>query len=161
MERLLGRVLEDQRCTGGGRAQETDPAPELRRALHQGPVGGGLAPTPSGSSSGPNSGSRSGSGLGELLAELQSYGVRVEDGIQARRGGAGPSDAGMIRVEGVPVTFPFTADYVAESPYVLRREEAEGQEDGGGWGVYREGRRLAGAAVPPRPEVYELTAADR
>jgi radical SAM protein (TIGR04043 family) len=115
-----------------------------------------LAPTPSGS----GSGSSSGPGLGELLAELQSYGVRVEDAIQARRGGAGPSDAGMIRVEGVPVTFPFTADYVAESPYVLRREGAEGQEDGGGWGVYREGRRLAGAEVPPRPKFYELTTAD-
>ena len=80
-----------------------------------------MAPTPSVSNFGPGSGS----GLGELLAELQSYGVRVEDGIQARRGGAGPSDAGMIRVEGVPVTFPFTADYVAESPYVLRREAEE------------------------------------
>jgi hypothetical protein len=84
--------------------------------------------------------------------------VRVEDTIQARRGGAGPSDAGMIRVEGVPVTFPFTADYVAESPYVLR---PEGPEDGaGGWGVYREGRRLAGAEVPPRPRFYDMTTAD-
>ncbi|HEX9316294.1 MAG TPA: hypothetical protein VGA71_12920, partial [Actinomycetota bacterium] len=85
----------------------------------------------------------SGPELGELLAELQSYGVRVEDTIQARRGGAGPSDAGMIRVEGVPVTFPFTADYVADSPYVLRPDG-----DGSSWGVYREGRRLAGAEVP-------------
>jgi len=64
----------------------------------------------------------------------------------------------MIRVEGVPITFPFTADYVAESPYVLR---PEGPEEGpGGWGVYREGRRLAGAEVPPRPRFYDMTTAD-
>ena len=100
----------------------------------------------------------SGPALGELLAELQSYGVRVEDTIQARSGGAGPSDAGMIRVEGVPITFPFTADYVAESPYVLRPEGSE--EGAGGWGVYREGRRLAGAEVPPRPRFYDMTTAD-
>ena len=97
----------------------------------------------------------SGPELGELLAQLQSYGVRVEDDIQARRGGAGPSDAGMIRVEGIPVTFPFTADYVADSPYVLRPDR-----DGSSWAVYREGRRLAGAEVPPRPKFYELTTAD-
>ena len=101
----------------------------------------------------------SGPALGDLLAELQSYGVRVEEGIQARSGGAGPSDAGMIRVEGVPLTFPFTADYVADSPFVLRPED---RPDGsqGAWGVYRDGRRLAGAEVPPRPKFYDLTTAD-
>jgi radical SAM protein (TIGR04043 family) len=97
----------------------------------------------------------SGPELGELLAEIQSRGVRVEDTIQARSGGAGPSDAGMIRVEGVAITFPFTADYVAESPYVLRPDG-----DDGGWAVYREGRRLAGAEVPPRPKFYDLTTPD-
>ena len=93
--------------------------------------------------------------LGRLLSELQSYGVRVEEPIGGRRGGAGPSDAGMIRVEGIQVTFPFTADYVADSPYVLKAEDSEG-----GWGVYREGRRLARAEVPPRPRFYDLTTAD-
>lgn len=91
--------------------------------------------------------------LGTLLAELQSFGVRLEEGIEGRRGGAGPADAGMIWVEGIPVTFPFVADYVSGSPYVLRHEE-------GGWGLYREGRRVAGARVPPRPRFYELTTAD-
>ena len=96
--------------------------------------------------------------LGRLLAELQSYGVRVEDSLGAggaRSGGAGPSDAGMIRVEGVQVTFPFTADFVAGSPYSLRPEG-----DAGGWAVYRDGTRLAGAEVPPRPRFYDMTTAD-
>ena len=93
--------------------------------------------------------------LGRLLAELQSYGVRIERGsVSARSGGAGPSDAGMIRVEGVQVTFPFTADYVTESPFALREEEA------GGWGVYRGAERLAGAEVPSRPRFYDLATAD-
>ncbi|MGH7749789.1 MAG: MSMEG_0568 family radical SAM protein, partial [Candidatus Dormibacteria bacterium] len=54
--------------------------------------------------------------LGRLLTELQSRGVRLEGPVEARRGGAGPSDAGMIHVEGVPVTVPVSAAYVAESP---------------------------------------------
>jgi radical SAM protein (TIGR04043 family) len=91
--------------------------------------------------------------LGRLISELQSYGVRVEEHIEARSGGAGPSDAGMIRVEGVQVTFPFGAEYVAQSPFVLRPE-------GEAWGIYRDGERLAGAEVPPRPRFYDLSTAD-
>ncbi|HWO71807.1 MAG TPA: MSMEG_0568 family radical SAM protein [Actinomycetota bacterium] len=92
--------------------------------------------------------------VGRLIIELQSLGVRVEDGgLEGRRGGAGPSDAGMIWVEGVPVTFPFAAEYVARSPFVLR-------PDGDGWALYRGDRRLASARIPPRPRFYDLTTAD-
>ncbi|MGQ0670942.1 MAG: MSMEG_0568 family radical SAM protein [Actinomycetota bacterium] len=89
-----------------------------------------------------------------LLTELQSYGVRIEeDGLEGRRGGAGPADAGMIYVDGTPVTFPFISEYVASSPFVLRR-------DGKGWDLYREDHRLAGAQIPPRPKIYDLETAD-
>jgi radical SAM protein (TIGR04043 family) len=91
--------------------------------------------------------------LGRLLTELQSRGVRLEGPVEARRGGAGPSDAGMIHVEGVPVTVPVTAAYVAGSPYTMRREEE-------GWGIYREGVRLASAAAPERPRYYDLSTTD-
>jgi radical SAM protein (TIGR04043 family) len=91
--------------------------------------------------------------LGRLLTELQSRGVRLEGPVEARRGGAGPSDAGMIHVEGVPVTVPVTAEYVAGSPYSMRRED-------GGWGIYREGVRLASAAAPERPRYYALSTDD-
>ena len=94
-----------------------------------------------------------GADLGGLLTELQTHGVRVEEPVEARRGGAGPSDAGMIRVEGVPVTVPVGAAYVAGSPFSMRRE-------GGGWGIYREGVRLASAQAPARPRFYELSTAD-
>jgi radical SAM protein (TIGR04043 family) len=91
--------------------------------------------------------------LGRLLVELQRYGVSVEEPAGGRRGGAGPADAGMVWIEGIPVTFPFAAEYVAESPFALRQEES-------GWGLYREGRRLADAEIPPRPKCYALNTAD-
>jgi len=91
--------------------------------------------------------------LGRLLTELQSRGVRLEGPVEARRGGAGPSDAGMIHVEGVPVTVPVTAGYVAGSPFTMRREDE-------GWGIYREGVRLASAQAPERPRYYALSTDD-
>ncbi|HEY6379855.1 MAG TPA: MSMEG_0568 family radical SAM protein [Candidatus Dormibacteraeota bacterium] len=91
--------------------------------------------------------------LGELIIDLQSLGLRVEREVEARRGGAGPSDAGMIWVEGVQVTVPVGASYVAESPYLLRSEE-------GAWGIYRDGNRVASATLAPRPRYYELSTAD-
>jgi radical SAM protein (TIGR04043 family) len=92
--------------------------------------------------------------LGELITDLQSLGLRVEaTGLDSRRGGAGPSDAGMIWIEGVAVTVPVAAPYVASSPFVLRNEDD-------GWGVYREGTRVASAALAARPRFYDLTTAD-
>ena len=92
--------------------------------------------------------------LAELLTALQSSGLRVEVPLAARAGGAGPADAGMLYVEGVQTTVPTSAGYVASSPYALRGE------DDGSWAVYRDGERLAGAALAPRPRYYELTTAD-
>jgi radical SAM protein (TIGR04043 family) len=93
-------------------------------------------------------------GLGPLLTELQSVGVRVEDtGLEGRRGGAGPSDAAMIWVEGIAVTFPFASEYVSRSPFVLRPESE-------GWGLYREQERIGTATLPARPRFYDLTTAD-
>jgi radical SAM protein (TIGR04043 family) len=93
--------------------------------------------------------------LGPLIAEVQSLGVKVEERMEeGRSGGAGPADAGMIWIEGIPVTFPHVSGFAASSPYVLRRPEGEG------WGVYRDGRRLAGATLPARPSFYDLRTAD-
>ena len=92
--------------------------------------------------------------LGPLLTELQSVGVRVDDtGVEGRRGGAGPSDAAMIWVEGIAVTFPFASEYVARSPFVLRPEHE-------GWGLYRGKERIGTATLPARPRFYDLNTAD-
>jgi radical SAM protein (TIGR04043 family) len=59
----------------------------------------------------------------------------------------------MVWIEGVAVTVPVAAPYVARSPYVLRNDDD-------GWAVYREGTRVASAALAPRPRYYDLTTAD-
>jgi radical SAM protein (TIGR04043 family) len=59
----------------------------------------------------------------------------------------------MIWVEGVAVTVPVGADYVASSPFVLRREDE-------GWGIYRDRARIATADPLERPRFYDLTTAD-
>ena len=91
--------------------------------------------------------------LGRLITELQSKGLQVERPFETRRGGAGPADAGMIWVEGIAVTVPVGASYVAGSPFVLRREDE-------GWGIYRDGARVATADPLERPRFYDLATAD-
>jgi radical SAM protein (TIGR04043 family) len=91
--------------------------------------------------------------LGRLITELQSLGLRVEQPFEARRGGAGPADAGMIWVEGVAVTIPVGAAFVAGSPFVMRREDE-------GWGIYRDRVRVATADPLQRPRFYDLSTAD-
>jgi radical SAM protein (TIGR04043 family) len=90
-----------------------------------------------------------------VLADLQSLGVRVEpDALtEARSGGAGPSDAGMMWVEGIPITFPHSSGFVSSSPFSIRKEED-------GWGLYRQSERLAAVTLPPKPQFYELSTAD-
>ncbi len=92
--------------------------------------------------------------LAALITALQSEGLRVEVPMESRAGGAGPADAGMLYIEGVPVTVPTSAAYVKASPYRLRAE------DDGGWGVYHGPDRLADATLAPRPKYYDLTTAD-
>ena len=70
--------------------------------------------------------------------------------METRTGGAGPTDAGMLWIEGFPVTAPTTSG----SPYVLR------SEDNGAQGLYRDGVRLASATGARRPRFYDRTTAD-
>ncbi len=92
--------------------------------------------------------------LASLIVDLQSRGLKVETAFEKRPGGAGPSDAGMIWIEGTAVTVPVDADFVAGTPYTL-----QGDEDGG-FGIYANGQRLADATPADRPRYYDLTTAD-
>src|SRR6476620_9268199 len=74
--------------------------------------------------------------LATLIVDLQARGLRVEVPMERRQGGAGPSDSGMLWVEGIPVTVPTDNATAAGSPYVLKAEDD-------GYAVYRDGRRLA------------------
>ena len=91
--------------------------------------------------------------LAQLLTELQSKGLRVEASMEARHGGAGPSDSGMLWIEGVAVTVPVDAPFAKASPYSLRAEDD-------GFGIYHDGVRLASATGAPRPKFYDLETAD-
>ncbi|MDN5747258.1 MAG: MSMEG_0568 family radical SAM protein [Pseudonocardia sp.] len=93
-----------------------------------------------------------------LIIELQSAGLRVEAPVESRRGGAGPSDSGMLWIEGIPATVPLQTgptqtDDARSSPYVLKAED-DGQ------GIYRDGIKLASVAASHRPRFYDMTTAD-
>ena len=88
--------------------------------------------------------------VAELIMDLQSVGLRLETTLEtARKGGAGPSDSGMLWIEGVPVTVPPSET----SPYALRAED-DGQ------GIYRDGVKIASVAGTSRPRFYDLETAD-
>jgi radical SAM protein (TIGR04043 family) len=91
--------------------------------------------------------------LSRLIVELQSSGVRINTEFERRPGGAGPSDAGMIWVEGQPLTVPVDAEFVAGTPFSLEAEDT-------GFGIYRDGTRVASAAPADRPRYYDMSTAD-
>ncbi len=91
--------------------------------------------------------------IATLITEVQSYGLRVETPVDSRRGGAGPSDSGMLWIEGVAVTAPTQASWVQLSPYTLQTEDD-------GLAIYRDGVRLAGASTSRRPRFYDMTTED-
>src|ERR1044072_2968045 len=88
-----------------------------------------------------------------LITDLQSRGLRVESPVERRSGGAGPSDSGLLWIDGVAVTVPTGPAWGAAAPRVLREEEA-------GFGIYRDSEPLAGASAGRRPRYYDLETAD-
>lgn len=91
--------------------------------------------------------------IADLVSELQARGVRINTPFERRPGGAGPSDAGMIWVEGTPLTVPVDSGFVATTPYALEAEDV-------GFGIYKDGVRVASAAPADRPRFYDMTTAD-
>ncbi len=96
---------------------------------------------------------RAQSALAELLVDLQAHGLRVESPIEGRRGGAGPSDSGQLWVGGYSLTVPTDNATAADSPFVLKAEDD-------GYGIYRDGVRLADAHGQERPRFYDLQTDD-
>ncbi len=89
-------------------------------------------------------------GVAALIMDLQALGLRIETELETtRKGGAGPSDSGMLWVEGVPVTVPPSTT----SPYALLAED-DGQ------GIYRDGLKVASVSGTTRPRFYDLTTAN-
>ncbi len=93
-----------------------------------------------------------------LAVELQSLGVRTTVPTapgDTRAGGAGPSDAGFLWVDGAPLTVPVHGDYVAKSPYELILGA-----NGRSGTLYRRGEDVGRVTLHPRPKMYDLETAD-
>ena len=93
-----------------------------------------------------------------LAVELQSLGVRTTVPTapgDTRAGGAGPSDAGFLWVDGAPLTVPVHGDYVAKSPYELILGA-----NGRSGTLYRSGEDVGRVTLHPRPKMYDLQTAD-
>lgn len=93
-----------------------------------------------------------------LAVELQSLGVRTIVPTapgDTRAGGAGPSDAGFLWVDGAPLTVPVHGDYVAKSPYelILGANGRSGK-------LYRSGEEVGRVTLHARPKMYDLETAD-
>ncbi len=92
--------------------------------------------------------------LGGLIMDLMARGIHVETEMERRTGGAGPTDTGMLWIEGLPVTVPIANKTGADSsPYALKAEDD-------GYGLYRGAVRLASARPERRPRFYDLMTED-
>ena len=95
-----------------------------------------------------------------LAVELQSMGVRTRGGTPTgpgatRAGGAGPSDAGFVWIDGAPLTVPVHGDYVSRSPYELVMHSS-----GKAGRLLRDGVEIGPVHLHPRPRIYDLETAD-
>jgi radical SAM protein (TIGR04043 family) len=91
--------------------------------------------------------------LASLVVDLQARGMRVDVPIESRRGGAGPTDSGMLWVGGFAITIPTDNAAAAGSPYVLKAEDE-------GYAIFEGSQRRATASPQQRPRFYDLTTAD-
>ena len=91
--------------------------------------------------------------IANLIIEVQARGIRINTEFERRPGGAGPSDAGMIWIEGTPVTVPVDADFVSGTPFSMESEDI-------GFGIYKDGTRVASATPAGRPTFYDMKTAD-
>jgi len=93
----------------------------------------------------------------QLITELQSHGLKVEQGIGAagRKGGAGPSDHKAVTVDGTTVMVPTFTSTAALSPYTARVDRATAQTI-----LELHGEAVASISFPPQPKFYSLTTAN-
>lgn len=93
-----------------------------------------------------------------LINALQSYGVRLADaraGAPSRRGGAGPSDHKAMTIAGRTVMVPVHTESAFDSPFLVRRPDADGVAV-----IEHEGVVIAHATFPGKPRFYALSTFD-
>ena len=92
--------------------------------------------------------------VAELVLRLQAEGLRTGTTVEGRRGGAGPSDVGMLWVDEFPVTLDTDPARTAQSPFEIHAD------DDGEFAIFEHGQRVARARAQLRPKFYELSTAD-
>ena len=93
-----------------------------------------------------------------LINALQSFGVRLADtrpGVQSRRGGAGPSDHKAMTISGRTVMVPVHTAGAFDSPYLVRRPDADGSSE-----IEHEGEVIGRVTFPGKPRFYALQTFD-
>lgn len=93
-----------------------------------------------------------------LINALQSYGVRLADsraGAPSRRGGAGPSDHKAMTIAGRTVMVPVHTEAAFDSPFLVRRPDADGVSV-----IEHEGVVIGRATFPGKPRFYALSTFD-
>ena len=93
--------------------------------------------------------------IADIVLRLQSEGLRLGTVTEGRKGGAGPSDVGMIWVDDLALTLD--TDPARVQQLTVR---ARAIDDARVPAIYEDGRRVAGARTQPRPRYYDLTTAD-
>jgi radical SAM protein (TIGR04043 family)/putative N-acetyltransferase (TIGR04045 family) len=83
-----------------------------------------------------------------LVTELQSLGLRIQEGLLQRNGGAGPAEGGTIVIHGQAVSIPVSGHYVAHSPYTLKRTENL-------YRIFKNGEFRSTVELVSRPAFYE------
>jgi radical SAM protein (TIGR04043 family) len=93
--------------------------------------------------------SNHGNGHRHLSVYLQSRGVKIEEPLERRKGGAGPAEGITIILKDRPLTVPTRGSFVAESPYSLHSRDGEHH-------LFKDGSPLRKVTIPMPPHFYSL-----
>lgn len=93
--------------------------------------------------------SKNGGSGHKLSVLLQSRGVKLEQPLPGRTGGAGPAEGITIMVQGRPITVPTRGSFIAQSPYSLHRQN-------GALRLFEHAAPLQDVIIPDTPHFYAL-----
>ena len=93
--------------------------------------------------------SKNGSREHNLSVYLQSRGVKIEQPLAGRKGGAGPAEGITIIVQERPLTIPTRGSFIAQSPYSLHCRDGESY-------LFEDVTPLQKVIIPDTPHYYDF-----
>lgn len=85
-----------------------------------------------------------------LINELQCLGVRIENSLNSRKGGAGPAEGQLLIIKGIPVNCPVTSNFVKNSPYSVQSVK-------GRYILKKDQEEIVEILFPNIPSIYNKT----